>query len=968
MLAYMVRTLIEKGRDRNIKNRAALYKNFIGYILGGYEHEKAKLSRHQAAATRSILGQISYDALAAKDHMIQKIPADFCWERMKGSGVRLDDLPKYGLVNLIVERSGGNGDFLYFTHQSFQEFLAAKWAARSRDKVSHILDEIWNPKWREVIKFLAGLLGEKFVKQIYSRGCKDNCLHSRLFLAAECCKELGKEIQIEKRLFVELTKLTQVSPFEKDAIIAISCLSIPEAVDFSVHLIPKSMYRVWHSGFVAGIPPSVLLNSLNDIAQRLQPRHLNEIIDYIGMTDDISQYERAKLLDLVAEHLSTGQITKLLGILCSDEELLDIIVVWTKLNTHTITEHVNYIIKLCQSENRNIRQGAFQLLYDIFYLPKIYQSHVGKIVEFCVSDDPDMRSRSALLLVKVGNELSSENAGKLFGLLRDHPDRPVTDVLSVLSQCVSEKDIPSELVDRVIGFLTDPDAHVRNRAAHAIVCWHGDNKDKLSLAQVGRIAKFLELQDITMKCEILQLLGHICDGRHHECVSKAITLICDNSPDLQIAGLEMFERIAQRGYSGLVADSLDLDRVIDLMKNDNVDISSEAVRLLRLLRNHLENSQISKIIYRICHINRDLTEFPLPDTLSEPQICQVLNLLKTRNGSGIVKTNLINVLRTQKEALDRHADDIINLLDDCEPAVGGKTLALLSDVSRLSESQLLRVIQSARHLGHAFRICDLSAHIKERGLSKVTKDAILGLLNEVNPNVQIEILDLLEELQIMNEDDVTTKYIELFKSANEYIQYSILRAMHDDIVLLKHEHINRIMNYLSDETVYFYPDIWNLLFDTMKKNKLHRSNETYRHYIDKALIYIETNEAEKWNRSAILLNYTSDFLTDQDVCKIIIAYVTNCPAQGGVLMDLHPCLIPKKLLFKQIELLVDLLGKTDEVGQQRILEFLFRVKDKLEPCHIKGIAKVFEKPECNMSVREKVYNLLKSLAVEENDT
>jgi len=120
ILAYMVRTLIEVKQDRNIKNRKDLYEQFVNYILTEYKHDKAKLSRHKAVATRYVLERISYDALnEKKPTYTQVIPEDFSWERVKDTGVELDDLPKYGLVNLIVEKHKGIGGALYFSHLSF---------------------------------------------------------------------------------------------------------------------------------------------------------------------------------------------------------------------------------------------------------------------------------------------------------------------------------------------------------------------------------------------------------------------------------------------------------------------------------------------------------------------------------------------------------------------------------------------------------------------------------------------------------------------------------------------------------------------------------------------------------------------------------------------------------------------------------------------------------------------------------
>jgi hypothetical protein len=74
--------------------------------------------------------------------------------------------------------------------------------------IEKVLEEMWNPKWREVIKFLAGLKGEEIIEKIYPGPEKDNVIYSRLFLAAECCLEV-KEIRktLRERIINQLREL-----------------------------------------------------------------------------------------------------------------------------------------------------------------------------------------------------------------------------------------------------------------------------------------------------------------------------------------------------------------------------------------------------------------------------------------------------------------------------------------------------------------------------------------------------------------------------------------------------------------------------------------------------------------------------------------------------------------------------------------------------------------------------------------
>jgi predicted NACHT family NTPase len=128
------------------------------------------------------LESLAFKALDSKEPQIQKVSIDLYYQ--KEFGIPEDELATFGLVNLVLE-SGGS--FLFFTHQSFQEYLAAKYASKDDKLMQKVIDEMWDPKWHEVIKFLAGFRGEGIVLKVYQR---DNVIHAGLFLATECAGEV----------------------------------------------------------------------------------------------------------------------------------------------------------------------------------------------------------------------------------------------------------------------------------------------------------------------------------------------------------------------------------------------------------------------------------------------------------------------------------------------------------------------------------------------------------------------------------------------------------------------------------------------------------------------------------------------------------------------------------------------------------------------------------------------------------
>ena len=80
-------------------------------------------------------------------------------------------------------------EYLYFRHQSFQEYLAAEYIAKEPEKLMDILDDSLNPKWKNVLMFLAGQpeRGNEIVERILS---KEDAHHRNIFLSAELFPEV----------------------------------------------------------------------------------------------------------------------------------------------------------------------------------------------------------------------------------------------------------------------------------------------------------------------------------------------------------------------------------------------------------------------------------------------------------------------------------------------------------------------------------------------------------------------------------------------------------------------------------------------------------------------------------------------------------------------------------------------------------------------------------------------------------
>ena len=117
ILAFVVRTLIGDQRSKLIITRSEAYKEFLQYILQKHEPHLAQ-AREQPGLLRNILKsfeQLSYEALAADEPQIQRIDQDFYFQKVSPeTRANLEDLPKFGLVNLILDTT--ESTLIYFTH------------------------------------------------------------------------------------------------------------------------------------------------------------------------------------------------------------------------------------------------------------------------------------------------------------------------------------------------------------------------------------------------------------------------------------------------------------------------------------------------------------------------------------------------------------------------------------------------------------------------------------------------------------------------------------------------------------------------------------------------------------------------------------------------------------------------------------------------------------------------------------
>ena len=257
MLAYMLRFLIHNKQDENIATRKDLYERLIEYVFIKYKHDKLSISRNKRIEILKALKKISYEALIDEEINHQQIPLEFCWKQIAELDLHIDvdDLTKHGITNFIAEKTVGD-EVLLFSHQSFQEYLAAEWANMSEDRITYLIQNYWNPKYKETIKFLCGMKNCETLRTMLhlSVAFFDNQIFSRLFFLAECMGEFTNDLndKLEGRVTSILNSIARVAPFETKAIISL--------INIGSDLAIKTAWEV--ITYLGGGPRSHILNSI----------------------------------------------------------------------------------------------------------------------------------------------------------------------------------------------------------------------------------------------------------------------------------------------------------------------------------------------------------------------------------------------------------------------------------------------------------------------------------------------------------------------------------------------------------------------------------------------------------------------------------------------------------------------------------------------------------------------------------
>lgn len=953
MLAYMVRTLIEKGEDKDVKNRAGLYKKFIKHVLTEYRHGELQLPLGLRNEIRVNLQKIAYYGLNTKEKYIQRIPLEYYNKKLlqQKLTMKADELTKSGLVNLIVE----SGDCLYFTHQSFQEYLAAEWTKENTEAIEHILDRMWNPKWKETMKFLAGMLGEDFIRKIYSPGCRDNCIHSRLFLAAECCGEIGEPCELEKAVFNNLRELAFQTPFGEDTLVSLSHLNSPEAIDFLANMAmgvnrpPPAPIRIREK-------PLPLIDRIVPMAQnKFLPRHIDSFISMLEAKKRACR-DIAYILGKLAESLTAEQMNRIVELECSYRTggPYDSVVNWYHLAGKISSSQVDRIFELVNSENKNIKRRGL-LVIEQLTRTHSYDSARQKRIKFNGKFEFD-----AILPVDVSVPLLPRHIEALLNCAGTCCPDVDLEVCWILARLAGIGVLSSHHIDSLIRILKTNNAVCR----HMITKQAKVFADRLSSSHLDYIINFMGDTNLSVQFDAGTFLGQLADRLSTKQVAKIVSWLDSDSGVSELSALEILEKVKCR------LSPEQLDKIIDLLLSKEEWIVESAISALSPFVDDMTPKQVDRILSALNRIDFDFkcTWFleqdsngvhfddsycPVPKELTEDQIEQICCLL--RRPCHFIQKLGVGLLVNMGDALPKkHLKEIIDLLSYGDPYIVEMALYGLQLVYRkLSSRNISRIVGCLNSQDPKVSEAAAKCLIKAKGsLSSAHLVKLVDLLENRDKNVAYNALAVLAEIPQRVPEEALAKIIRILEHQEILKDPGIVRHYIPSLVAkfankFGPRHMEKLAIYVKKGTA----PLKKAAIRTLTEMHEFVSTESFTEIIE----CLQDRHRPVKCEACRFLEKVSPRLMREHVERIVKIYERK-PVNSVYKRMI--CNLPVKFLAEYIDLFIELLNHQKIETQREILDILTYLAGRIKADQIKHLEKMLYSPECHLRFR--VYNFLKT--------
>gem|GEM_PF-1985265 len=747
MLAYMVKTLIREGKAINIFNRADIYTRFLDHIV--YHHDpNIPLSSERVQLTENIknaLKRISFDALNLEEPQIQKISISLYSQR--DFGIPVDELARFGLVNLVLERGDVIQHSLFFTHQSFQEFLAAQYINEDKDWIEGVINEKWSPKWKEVIKFLAGIRGQEIVEKIYSKDKKDNIIYSHLFLAAECLAEV-RDVRggIKEEINRKVRELIKIEPFRFDAISALRFLGEITSLKLLLRDSDSSVREA-------------AVEALATLKDRVTDEVIKEIADRLWEYDWNVRKAAVKALAALKDRVTDEVVKEIAGRLQHDNYLVRsaVVEVLATLKEKVTDEMVKEIAGRLRDDDWKVRRAAADALTA---LKEKVTDEVVKEIAGWLQDD---------------NESVREAAMEALAGLEDRATHEVVEMMEMAGTFFEDR-VTDEVVKEMAGRLRDDDEEVRRDAVNALA----GLKDRVTDEMIKEIAGRLRDDNWKVRRAAVEALAGLKDRVIDEMVKEIAGRLQDDDGGVRWTAVRALAKLKDRVTDEMVKE------IAGRLRDEDVNVRRDAVRALAKLKDRVTDEMVKEIAHRLRDddilVRRTYAIEALAvlkDRVTDEVVKEIAGWLQDDNG--FVREAAVEALAVLKEKVtDGMVKEIVGRLRDTKEFVRGaamRTLAALKD--RVTDEVVKEIVDRLRDddlLVRRAAAVEALAAFMDRVTDEAVKE-IAGWLRDDDVVRRAAAVEALAELKDRVTDEVVEEIAGRLRDDNGHVRAGTYRTL-----------------------------------------------------------------------------------------------------------------------------------------------------------------------------------------------
>jgi HEAT repeat protein len=782
MLAYMVRDLVEAGKIKTAVSRTELYVKFAHHVVTEHGSKRSQDEIGLTGKVERVLRQLSFDALAAAQPKIQRVPIEVY---ANDALVPLTSLIEFGLINRILDRGE---EALFFSHQSFQEFLAAQYAAERSEAVDHILSERWHPKWAAVIHFLAGLKGEAILQRVL--GDPDNVIHFNLFLAASCASEVkAPSAQLVDPIKAELLELAAIEPFCIPAIWALAILGRWLGYDDMKRII-EGVHDVGEDESIR----STVVAAFESLGDRLGAEAIHAIMDGLHNEESSVRRTAVEALGSLSDRLDARALRAIVGRLSDDDSSVrrTAIKALRWLANRLDAEAVRAVVPRLSDEDFRVRRDAVRalgLLGD-----RLDAEGVRAILDRLSDADLWVRRGAIRTLASLGGRLDAEGMRAIAGRLGDKDEHVRESAVEALRSLGDRLD--PDALHALVGWVYDEDPSVRVSAIRAL----RSLGDRLDVETLRAIVARVHDEPYWMRSDSVEALGSLGDWIDAEAVRAIVGRLSDEHRWVRSAAIKGLQSLGRR------LDAEAVRAIVDRLNDEDSLVRWSAFEALGSLGDRLDAEAVRAIMGRLSDEDKDMrwsavrTLALLGDRLGVEAVHAIIGRMGDEDSA--VRGAAVDALGSLGARLDAEAvHTIVGRLGDEDEWVRLAAVKALASLSDRLDTEAVRAI--------ADRLCDKDWLVRQEAIralgpvgDRLDAEAvrvIVGWLRDETPDVRRAAVDALGPLGDRLDAEAVRTIVHCLRDYASEVRQSAVRTLGSLGDRLDAETVRAIVGWLREE-------------------------------------------------------------------------------------------------------------------------------------------------------------------------